>query len=232
MQKISTKNLINLPDINTLKQLCKSLAILDAIICREWQYRYYSYNKDWDKANAAEWFGMRDGSGDEFMIYFSPAGAVIYGLAHESEMSSWFQPNKAVIPEILANLPNIFHSFVYDEPCKSNGASFCIWREYSDVGWQIGQNIPFCDTQYGDGSQDMLYILDNNPQTYRDWAVVYYEEDEEFDFEPDNFTISLVEYIYQQRILSKDVVLALNPMFTDWDDLKKDLDEIGYRYEL
>lgn len=33
-----------LPDIATLRQRAKALAMLDAIVSPEWEYRYFSYN--------------------------------------------------------------------------------------------------------------------------------------------------------------------------------------------
>jgi hypothetical protein len=39
---ISTRDLSHLPDIDHLKSLSQSLAMLDAILCPEWEYRYYS----------------------------------------------------------------------------------------------------------------------------------------------------------------------------------------------
>jgi len=35
----STRNLSQLPDVEGLRKLLQSLAMLDAIVCREWQYR-------------------------------------------------------------------------------------------------------------------------------------------------------------------------------------------------
>ncbi len=41
---LSTTIAERLPAIKDLRCLCKSLAMLDAIICAEWEYRYYSFN--------------------------------------------------------------------------------------------------------------------------------------------------------------------------------------------
>lgn len=41
---ISTRDLSELPDVNGLRRLLMSMAVLDAILCRDWQYRYYSFN--------------------------------------------------------------------------------------------------------------------------------------------------------------------------------------------
>ena len=45
--KISTRNLEGLPDVTRLKRLLQSLAMLDAILMPEWEYRYYSFNAHW-----------------------------------------------------------------------------------------------------------------------------------------------------------------------------------------
>jgi hypothetical protein len=31
-----------------MEAICKAISVLDAIICQEWQYRYYSFNSEWD----------------------------------------------------------------------------------------------------------------------------------------------------------------------------------------
>jgi hypothetical protein len=35
---VSTRHLSNLPDIDNLRRLCQSLAMLDAILSPEWEY--------------------------------------------------------------------------------------------------------------------------------------------------------------------------------------------------
>lgn len=41
---ITSKNLSSLPDIQKLKQICKSISALEIIMELEWLMRYYSYN--------------------------------------------------------------------------------------------------------------------------------------------------------------------------------------------
>jgi hypothetical protein len=48
---ISTRDLSALPTIETLRRLSQSLAMLDAIIVRDWDYRYYSFNSKWLTVN-------------------------------------------------------------------------------------------------------------------------------------------------------------------------------------
>jgi hypothetical protein len=59
---ISTRDLSLLPDVESLRRLWQSMAMLDAILSPDWEYRYYSFNAAW---GAGEEMGsMRDGCGD------------------------------------------------------------------------------------------------------------------------------------------------------------------------
>ncbi len=41
---ISTRDLSQLPDVDPLRRLMQSLAMLDAILSPDWELRYYSFN--------------------------------------------------------------------------------------------------------------------------------------------------------------------------------------------
>ena len=248
MDTISTWNLSNLPTIDELKKLCKSISTLDAIICPEWEYRYYSYQNDWDKELGEEYMEMRNGSGDNFSVLFTKDGAIINGQAHESEMCNWkaveIKPKnftqklfgkketelkQTIWKGVIENVPQEFHHFIFGEPIKSKGTTFCIWKKYSDNSWQVGV-IDYPNDDYKDGSEDLLYILDNNPETYQKFAVDYYED--EFEFDISKLDINIVKQIYNHSVLTKEIALKLNPNLEDFEKLKTDLDEIGYPYEL
>jgi hypothetical protein len=69
---ISTRDLSQLPDIDPLKRLMQSLAMLDAIISPVWEHRYFSFNAHW---SASEQVGsMLDGSGNHYFALFNAAG--------------------------------------------------------------------------------------------------------------------------------------------------------------
>ena len=63
---ITSKNLSSLPDIQKLKQICKSISALEIIMELEWLMRYYSYNLSWDVDE--EVFEMRSGCEEEMLI--------------------------------------------------------------------------------------------------------------------------------------------------------------------
>ncbi len=64
---ISTQNLSALSTIERLRKLSQALATLDAILCPEWQYRYYSFNAQWDVGEMMA--SMRNGSGDSISCF-------------------------------------------------------------------------------------------------------------------------------------------------------------------
>ncbi|WP_316845805.1 hypothetical protein [Pedobacter psychrodurus] len=208
---ISTKNISLLPDRKSLETICKAISVLDAIMCQEWQYRYYSYQSEWDTNEQC--FQMRNGSGDEMHILFREDGCAINGFAHEYE-----QHDKA---KLTANLPAIFDDFIFGEPVASIGTTFCLWTTELK-NWQVGQIEDF-----DDHSEEMLNILDGQPQTYLDWATDYFEES----YNESGIPFDTVSKIYLGQILTKEMVLSIVEEIEDWEQLESDLKEISYPYD-
>lgn len=248
MNKLSSENLNLLPNPIELQKICKSISALEAIICPEWEYRYYSYQKDWSETE--ELCEMRNGQGDQMLMVFSKNGTCISGFAHESEMNGWknvpleektsfnqklFGSKKEVkteltqiIPKgVVDNLPKVFNDFIFGEPVKSIGTTFCIWQTYTDISWKIGK-VDLPKDEYKDGSNDLLQLLDGKPLTYKNWAEEYYEEN----FEENELKLELVEKVYNGIIITRELVKEINPELEDFVKLKSDLDEIGYANKL
>lgn len=208
MSKISTKNLHLLPKPSELRHICKSISVLEAIICQDWEDRYYSYQKDW--AENQEVFEMRNGEGDQMLVLFTEKGICMNGFAHECSQEAPIG--------MFKGLPEMFNEFIFGEPNASIGTTFCIWQTFNNENWQIGEII-FSDDNYKDGSQDLLSVLDGNPLSYQKWAEAYYEID---------LNLESVKDIYSGIELTKDLIKALNPELEDFEKLKSDLVEIGY----
>ena len=189
---ISTKNYNLLPDSNTLKTICKAISVLDAIISQDWEYRYYSYNSKWDKDE--ECFQMRNGSGDEMHILFREDGCVINGFAHEYD-----QKDKG---KLTQNLPTIFSEFIFGEPVKSIGTTFCLWTT---------------EPKNSDGQH----------QTYLNWASEYFEES----YQESGIPLDTVTKVYVGQTLTKEMVLSIVDDLEDWEKLKSDLTEINYPFD-
>ncbi len=212
---ISTRDLSLLPGIDSLKALMQSLAMLDAILSPEWEYRYYSFNNHWGIDEA--WASMRNGSGDDYFAWFSPAGAIVKGFAHEAPMSPYACHPPLVWPGVLDTVPAVFAPFLTEPASTIEDTTFCIWRTYQDVSWQHGP-IHFGEGLDPDGSADLLTPLDGNPQTYQEWAEYCYDRP---------IALDAVIHIYQHRLLTQDVITALNPDVT-LPALVAEIAEIGY----
>ncbi len=209
---LSTATPERLPDIETLRRLTKSLAMLDAIVCPEWEYRYYSYNSKW--GDNEEMASMRDGCGDDWFLLFDKNGAALKGFAHESSLAK----DDSFPKHIQQNVPSLFASFLQEPAFSMNKASFCIWRRYADQKWSVVS--PLCGGILPelDGSADLIGIFDGNPESYKNWATDYYERE---------VPLVSVEAIYAHQPLSEQLIANLNPDIP-FSNAYADALEIGY----
>ena len=77
-----------LPDLPTVRRISRALAVLDLILNDDQDIlSYFSFDARWSETEEAAL--MRDGSGNEYSIVFSPDGAFAYGFDHESPMSPY-----------------------------------------------------------------------------------------------------------------------------------------------
>lgn len=205
----------SLPDIEGLRKLTRSLAMLDAIMSPEWEYRYYSFNSKWGESEMMA--SMRNGSGDEYFILFDSHGAIMKGFDHESEMSPWSTEGEKVWPGIFDGVPNEFQTFLAEPAFSIFETTFCIWRRYVDKAWQVGPiNYPYADDP--DGSEYLLSILDARPLVYKEFAESYYEK---------KLDIDAIEIIYRHEVLTTQLISRLNGELT-LESLTADIEEIEY----
>ncbi|MGW3044440.1 hypothetical protein ACWC9T_31340 [Kitasatospora sp. NPDC001159] len=169
-----------LPGIDDLRDHCRSLAMLDAVLSPEWDSRFYSFDAHWDESE--QMASMRDGMGTEYAIVFSAAGAYVRGFDHESLMSPWARMSiPTVWPGVLDDVPDVFRTYVTEPAfCDEDGVptvTCCLWRGVTDTAWQTGV-ITFPED--GDGDPDGANVLfellvDRSPEAYAAWASEYYE---------------------------------------------------------
>lgn len=209
---VSTQDPHQLPSIVALRRLTRSLAMLDAILSPEWEYRYYSFNSAW--ADAELMASMRNGSGDYWFALFCPAGVALHGLAHEAPA---FRPDNPW-PGIFDRLPSQFHANFLREPAfTTQHSTFCLWRLQDDASWSCGPvELPPGDDP--DGSAALLAILAGDPQQYVEFARDYHERDVHLD---------AVNAIYRHQPLTAELVAKLNPE-VGLAELNDDVAEIGY----
>src|SRR5689334_23119829 len=119
---LSTITPEKLPSIVGLRRLTKSIAMLDAIICPEWEYRYYSFNSKWGENE--EMASMRNGSGDYWFILFDRFGSAMKGFAHEFPLAK----DSLFAARIQKIVPPVFKSFLQEPAFKMEEATFCLWH--------------------------------------------------------------------------------------------------------
>lgn len=209
---IATKNLLLLPDSEKLKKACKAMAVLDAILCQDWVYRYFSYNSDW--SDKEEFFEMRNGEGDQLLILFREEGTVINGFAQEAEPA-----DKEKLSE---QLPAAFHEFMFGEPVHSAGTTFCVWKN-GEEQWAT-DIVPVSD----DHSEELLSALDGEPATYVKWATDYFKGS----YKASGIPMDIVSRIFDHEPLTKELVLSVVDELEDWEQLVEDLIEISYPYHI
>jgi hypothetical protein len=221
VEVISTRDLTKLPDVADLQRLLQSMAVLDAILCPEWQFRYYSFNAGW--APGETMGSMRNGSGDDYFVLFSESGCFLKGFAHEAQMSPYRSDPPRTWPGVLDDVAPEFQECLKEPAFNIDQTTFCVWRLNKDATWKTG-NIQFPDGLDPDGSENLLSPLDDNPETYRTWAEEYYGEewDEAFDL-----TLADVRAIYEHQPLSDQLVAALNPELTV-EGVSQEVRAIGY----
>lgn len=161
---IATRNPLPIPESDQLRRLMQSLAMLDAILCTEWEYRSYSFDAAWD--SHSQFASMRDGSGDWFCIVFTPAGSLLKGFVHESVMSPYRHDLPHLWPGIFAGMPDPLASLLSEPALLIEETTFCLWSTPDAPAWQHGALV-FPPGPDPDGSAALLTLLDGNPLTYQ-----------------------------------------------------------------
>ncbi len=209
-----------LPALADLRNLCRSLAMLDAILSPDWESRYYSFNAGW--AVGEEMASMRNGSGDEYSIVFSAAGGYVRGFGHESAMNPYGNDGEPW-PGVIDEVPEAFRPFV-EEPAFTDEdgvpvVTACLWRGAVDDRWRHGA-IEFPEGRTDpDGTTALFTLLvDRSPEAFQRFAEDYYEVPVD---------LGAVSDVYALRPLDQELVSSLNAGVT-LADLARDVSEIGY----
>ena len=132
-------------------------------------------------------------------------------------MSPYQSKPKSVWPGVLENIPTVFAAALEEPAFSIDDTTFAIWRQHNDQVWHCG-NIDFPADPYGDGSADLLTILDGRSETYLEWANDYYEADIDH---------RSIQHVYQSLPLSNSIVRSLNPE-ASIKVLETRLEKIGY----
>lgn len=212
---LSTRALHLLPDVAPLRRTCQAIAVLDAVLSPDPQFRYYAFDHAWapDRHLAA----MRNDSGDEWFVLFSPAGAVLKGFVPDAIMAGPVHREGKPWPGVLDAVPPAFREIASDDRLAPRRATFCAWRTTADAEWQHGP-VRFPPGADPDGSKHLMAVLDGDPVTYARWAEQHYEIEIPF---------IEVRRVYLRRPMTPEMVKGLNP-HADWAAVVEDLRKIDY----
>lgn len=193
-----------LPDIETLRDRCRAMAALELVISGEEDDGYFAYDPAWGPGEEAAL--MDNGSGDDYAIVFTPAGAFGHGFDHESPMSPWADTdNEDGWPGLTDGIPEAFGPYLTEPAFCVDGvlnATAVFWRETGDAQWSAGK-VEFPEGRSDADGADYLFelLVAGTPEAYRDFAEDYYETD---------LPLEAVRHVWELRPLTQAVVDALN----------------------
>lgn len=193
-----------LPPPTELERLCGAMALLDAILSPDFEYRYYSYNCHWDDALLQRVASMQNGSGDEYFILFQPSGVILKGFAHEHPIAT-----QEKVHELFSRVPSHFSDFLNETAFELENSTFCFWH---DGRWE-GSEEP----EGNDGS-GLLSIFLGGPEAYQAYAESYFLME---------VPLESVRKIFSYTPLTPQLLESLNPE-TSIEQLYDEITEIGY----
>ena len=188
----------DLPEPKRLEQICRGLAMLDAALCEEWEYRYYSFNSAWSGEQRLA--SMRNGEGDEWFLVFEPSGTFLKTFWHEYE--------NEISKQIYTGIKKELEPLVEEPAFSMEYITYGGWHDGKK--WHLrGNKDPF---------KQEIEILSGAPSAYRDYAAQYFEAD---------LSTETISSILSGERLTVELLAKINPKRI-FDDLSADLDEIGY----
>ncbi|QXE34918.1 hypothetical protein KQY30_12170 [Streptomyces sp. GMY02] len=152
-----------LPDPARLRAHLHALAVLDATIAGDPQFSQYTFDTAWGPGGEAAL--MENGAGDDFSVHFTPAGALIRGFSHESEMSPYGTDDEQVWPGVIDDVPATLRPLLDEPAFRDEGidvprVTACLWWETGDTAWRTGSAITFpAGGEDPDGSGFLFRLL-------------------------------------------------------------------------
>lgn len=192
-----------------LYALAQSLAMLDAIICPDWEYRCFNFDAHLEQGQALA--TINHIKGDSCLIWFSDAGVVIKGYFVPPYPSDIDFPQ-----QIKKSLPDCFQSILNDPIFYLDQASFCYWYSQSEGQWHKVEHGG--SRQVEPRIQYLLRLFNSDPNEYQKWAKEYFES---------YLLIGPITAVYNHSALTKTLVRLLNPCL-GYRDAKRFATEIDY----
>lgn len=207
-----------LPNVKTLKQICKGRAVMDWIICGhefETYHTYYKSNQEEYEGTEAQWgLGFEEEDGTSLSFYFIEKACLIVPSTSSEDSKD------ANIQSFEKKIPKIFLPY-YRKNFSNSDIPFVIWSLDGET-WKCEENF---EIEEFISKFDEITVC---PQKYRDWAVDFFGEETYLREDMSEQTIS---DIYEGKVLTENMVYSLVTDVHDWVDLETELDEMPYRFE-
>ena len=187
-----------LPDIDRVRHTARALALADAILSPEWEFRRYSFDSAWHPALGLTMASMRDGSGSEYFLLFENGAAV--GKVFDRDA-----PRAAA--DLVQAVPDIFAAFKREPAFSLDAATQFFWRQAHDAQWHCAP---------GHATSRLLEPLASGLDGYHPWAEDYYER---------TIDRAALAAVFASLRVTPDTLRRLDPS-RSLDDLKNDLDTI------
>ena len=191
---------MNLPEPKTIKDISQRLAILDAAMSPEWEYRYYSFNNSWDTNQ--QMTSMRDGSRTEYYILFegNNCGIKIWDKKVNEECKKFVSKNK--------NSENSFIFYFIREPAfYTDDSGFLAFWDHDQNKWK----------SYGKDENYLLHIFSDPQNEYIRFSKEYYEK---------NIPDELISNLFSSESIDRNTILKINDELVIKEFIK-DAEEIG-----
>lgn len=196
------KSLLELPDIESFKRRLQSLASLDAIVCPEWEFRYFSYDAKW--AQGEEMGSIRNGSGDDVFALFSIHGCFIKEYCHTHSVKS----------NAYESVPVEFLDATKETAFSPDRVTNCYWKTSASDRWSMSESTETSGSNLG----ELLSLVDGNAETYLTFAKDYFER---------TLPFGAVSQILKFANLTTPILDSLK-FDGQFHDLSTELEEIGY----
>jgi hypothetical protein len=189
-----------LPAPTELERICRGLAALDAMLSAEWEYRSYSFNQAWSPDRSERMASMRNGSGDDWHLVFTPGGVFLKAFWHE-------YPGEDVAA-IYEGLPDALAAQRTEPAFSMADVTFGGWHD--GTRWTLrGNAAPMLEE---------LAILTGDPVHYQAYASDYFEA---------QVPLDEIAHVLAGRPLD-DAHVAQISIERTLAELQDDLAEIGY----
>lgn len=205
-----------LPEPEHARRISQALAMLDAVLMPKWNFRFFSFEIQWNSHKNESMASARDGSGNEQFAIFRKNQAIIKGYEHESTIGDYLEKNEDLYFKIIDQIPMNFFDFRNEKAFDMEHITYIMWFDLN-FRWECpdvhGSNLPLQEE-----SPYFLRFLVSGPSFYHNWAQEYYGR---------NLPLETIVKVFNHEPLTSTMVYSLNDNI-NLQNLNDDIKKIGY----